>query len=314
MNNIFTKLYISPYSIGNFTSSSSSMDLENILKFLEETITAHKSFNNILIECVNDIYDYKINGSSFQDNLLDAFDFDESIYQYFLSELQKIVGEYINYNNTLAVKSLILNSKPLPISLPLTYNDSFLWKDLEEVIHTFSINMTLKINSDYIALNYTDESGFIGLCKIGYSFLDFHNEIENTLKTIKIGKFNDYVQLITYSLNILNQAYLIISTDPNKNLEDLDKIMILSHQLGKRLECTRQGKNKVEWTFCKPKEISSTETEKINCEYHLKIDELDDGSPIPRGTGNPVRIYFGLKSYSELDRKRIAVAHIGKHL
>lgn len=315
MNNTFTIIYISPYSIDNFTSNSTAEELESILDFLKNIILSHNSFTNITIECVNDIYDYQINGYSFQDKLLDAFNFDEGIYQYYLSELQKIVGEYIKYNNTLSAKSIIISqNNTLPILLPLTYNESILWGDLLEFPHTYDIEITLALNSKYIVTNFVNESRFIELCKLNYIFLDFHDDVEDTLKTIKFGKYLDYIELITHSLNVLHQSYLLISNDANKNLEDLDFIMTLSHKLGKRLECTRQGRNKVEWEFKKPSLISLTDKEIINCEYHLKIDQMDNGRPIPFGPGNPVRIYFGLKSYNELDRKQFKVAHIGMHL
>lgn len=174
MNNTFTIIYISPYSIDNFTSNSTAEELESILDFLKNIILSHNSFTNITIECVNDIYDYQINGYSFQDKLLDAFNFDEGIYQYYLSELQKIVGEYIKYNNTLSAKSIIISqNNTLPILLPLTYNESILWGDLLEFPHTYDIEITLALNSKYIVTNFVNESRFIELCKLNYIFLIF---------------------------------------------------------------------------------------------------------------------------------------------
>lgn len=314
MNKIFTKICISPYSIANFTSSSNINDLEEIFSFLKKIISDHKVFDNVFIECVTDIYDYPINNSSFYDNLLEVFNFDDIITQHFFSELQIIIGEYIKYNNTFSMLNLIQNNNPLPILLPLTYDQSFLWDGLDRIKHTSCLSETLKINSDYIILNHGDEAQFISLCKRAFVFLEFHDDIEATLKTIKIGNYSNYIGLITHSLDVLNQSYLIISTESNKNLDDLNTIMVLSSKLGKRLECTRQGKNKVEMKFNVPKQISMTGKEMINCEYHLKIDEFDNGTKIPHGDGNPVRIYFGLKSYEDLPRKRLTVAHIGMHL
>ena len=229
--------------------------------------------------------------------------------------MQKILGKYIKYNNTLSVK-YIINSQnnSLPILLPLSSDEVSLWGELENFSHTHNIVTTLNLNNEYIVRNHKDENNFIQLCKLNYFFLDFHEDIEASLKTIKIGKYYDYIRLITHSLNVLNQSYSVISTVASKNLEDLFVIMTLSEKLGKRLECTRQGKNKVERNFKQPTLISLCGIETINCEYHLKIDQTDDGRAIPYGIGNPVRIYFGLKSYQEMDRKQFKIAHIGMHL
>lgn len=301
--------------MAGFNTRSSSDDLEEMLLFFKEIVTTHSIYHNILIECVNDIFDYKVDGLSFQDIILEIFDLDEGIYQHYLSELQKIVGEYVRYNNTPTVKSIIVSQRcTLPILLPLSRNGYSFWSELDDFEHTCNLRNTLKISSNYIANNYKNESEFIKLCKINYIFLDFHDDIESTLRTIKIGKYYDYINLITHSLNVLNQSYFLVSTDANKNQEDLNVIMNLSNDLGERLECSRQGKNKVEWEFKNISISHLNERETINCEYHLKINKMDDGRDIPLGDGNPIRIYFGLKSYPELDRKQFKVAHIGKHL
>lgn len=67
------------------------------------------------------------------------------------------------------------------------------------------------------------------------------------------------------------------------------------------MHCTRQGSNKVVREFV----IGEGKSETVNCEYHLKIKWNDQGISIPRGEGNPVRVYFCLKSYENIERKQI---------
>jgi len=315
MESLFCKVYISAYSLMPISNQSSINDFDVLLEYLDNFILGHKCYNNIHIECTNDIFDYEIEGNSLEYILLEILNFDYGIYSHYLSELQKIVGEFVKYNNTLCVKNKIISySDDVPLLIPVFNNRKKIWGDLELIKHTSSICETLKINSDYVAVNSKSEEEFIDLCKKNYIFLDFHDDIADTLKTIKIGRYLNYINLITHSLNVLNQAYSLISTEANKNLDDLNEIMILSDKLGKRLECTRQSKNKVEWEFQVSQEISLNKKETVNCEYHLKIDEMDDGREIPRGLGNPVRIYFGLKTYKEFERKKFKIAHIGMHL
>ena len=111
-------------------------------------------------------------------------------------------------------------------------------------------------------------------------------------------------------MNTLNQAFYEISTDPNQNEADLNKIKEVSSKLGKTLSCTRQRKNKVEWEFQHPIKLEEYET--INCEYHLKINWTDSGVALHRR--KKVRVYFGLKSYDKIERKQFKLAHMGKHL
>lgn len=318
MSNFFSKIFGSVLSIGDLDNIKSEDELQLI--FLELDIklkeySASISSNNIGVEFPNDFIEYKINDYSFEDFLLRLVEDDFGKWQYYMGELVKIIGQYVEYNNTL---SMIALTKEVIESSPRLYlyvlNDFIRWTDLEDFTHTHCWRHTLTLNSISIANISNDLDDFIDVCIKNFEFIEFHKDIKNTLKTIQKGVYGDYIQTLLHSLNVLNQAYHLISTDANQNQEDLGIIIALSEELGKRLDCSRQGSNKVKSDFNYPKVTELTGKEIINCEYHLKIDNYDNGQPIPRGKGNNIRIYFGLKSYEQLPRKRLIIAHIGKHL
>ncbi|MBQ4878422.1 hypothetical protein J8M21_14510 [Pseudoalteromonas luteoviolacea] len=306
------KVYLTLYSIDSLSTANTYNDIENIAKSLNDSLDVYKRSNNVDINCSNDFFEYGNIGESLDDKLLDIVQNNWDYYQLALSEINNVVLPYVTNNNTEGMLAVINNQIAiLPRHYSFILADTYNWPSVSPENHTTSWSHTLSLNSKFIADNHTNVQEFISWSKINYEYLDFHPNLENTLSTIQVGTYTDYKQLLSHGLNALNQSYHLISTEANQNQADLNIISHLTHQLGHQLNCSRQGRNKIPTVFNKP---NSAEDETINCEYHLKIDTTDNRHPIPRGTGNPVRIYFGLKSYNEYERKQFKIAHIGKHL
>lgn len=303
------------YSFGCLDRINSEDEIQNILNIIEEKFKGYapSSPNNILIEFPNDLTEFDVNGQNLEDLILNLVEDDLGKWQHYMNEIEKIFSRYIEYENTLSILHKAENYKnPFPIIYLFVCEDNSIWPNLDESAYTNNWSHTSTLNSKLICEITNDLEGFVDLCRKNFEFIDFHDDIISTIKTIPGDFHKDFIISILHALNVLNQAYHKISTEPNKNLQDLQTIVQLSDTLGLRLNCTRQGSNKVEREFDFPVETNRNGKEIINCEYHLKIDNYDNGQPI--ASNNKVRIYFGLKSYNELPRKRMTVAHIGKHL
>lgn len=309
------KVYLSLYSVDNLSAANSYEDIEVVAANLEDTLAVYKRSNNVHVECPNDFFEFGDIGSSLNDKLLDIANDNWDQYLLAFNELNKVVLDFVKNKNTGLVISLINNQKNnLPRHYSFVLSDYFQWPNITADLHTNSWVDTLNKNSNFISEHHKNINEFISWSKINYEFLDFHPNLINTLLTIKVGTYLDYKKQLSHGLNTLNQSYHLISTDPNKNQADLNIIAEHAHRLGRSLGCSRQGRNKVPTIFKKPPLVTPSGDETINCEYHLKIDNKDDGQPIPHGKGKPVRIYFGLKSYDEYERKQFKLAHMGKHL
>ncbi|WP_202742151.1 hypothetical protein [Acinetobacter calcoaceticus] len=312
--NIFSIVYFSRLSFNNIKSDC---DFIEFLQNLEDIVKLYKKSKSIKFEISSDFLDYSEKGIvSLSDLILSLIDNDSIKLGYYLSEIEKIFTSSKSYNNTYGIKNTIMSwdGNSLCTHYPFIIAKEEKWPNLEEVIHTYAYSDTLHLNCDYIIRNHSNASNFIDLCKLCFDFLIFHEDILTSLQTIQKGTYVNYIETLLHCLNVLNQAYHLISTSPNQNQSDLVTIMNLSAQLGKHLQCTRQRKNRIIKIFPFPLELGKTGGEAVNCEYHLKINNYDNGQPIERGTGNLVRIYFALKSYEQLERKQIKIAHIGKHL
>lgn len=315
MSTSFSLILGSIFSLGCLNKIDSEEKLEYILSNLDSELTKYSpsSPNNIVIEFPNDFTAYNINGQNFEDLILQLVEDDWGKWQYYMSEVEKIVGRYIEYENTLSLLYKAANyTDPFPVVYLYVCESNNIWPNLNKSKYTYNWSHTLTLNSKLILEVSNDLDSFVDLCRKNFEFIEFHDEILTTIKSIQGADYRDVIVTIIHALNVLNQAYHIISTDPNQNLQDLNTIVQLSNSLGLRLDCTRQGSNKVERDFILPPETKKCGREVINCEYHLKIDNYDNGQPITQY--NKVRIYFGLKSYDELPRKRVTIAHIGKHL
>ncbi|WP_440890169.1 hypothetical protein [Vibrio sp. WZ-1] len=310
------KVYLTRHSVDNLSTTNTYDDIENIARTLADSLEFYKRSKNVGINCPTDFFEYGNVGDSLDDKLLDIVDNNWDFYLLAFKEMSDVVLPYVdNSNNTEGMIAVINNQQPtLPRHYSFVLSKTYRWPTVAPELHTESWSNTLSLNSKFIANNHANAEEFISWSKMNYEYLDFHPNLENTLNTIQIGTYTDYKQLLSHGLNTLNQSYHSISTDANQNQADLNIISHLTHQLGQQLGCSRQGNNKVPTVFKKPSLVTPQGDETINCEYHLKIDIKDNGQPIPRGRGNPVRIYFGLKSYNEYERKQLKLAHMGKHL
>ncbi|MCT9288087.1 hypothetical protein KTH76_02115 [Acinetobacter baumannii] len=315
MSTSFSLILGSIFSFGCLNKIDSEDKLENILNSLDSELTKYSPStpNNIIIEFPNDFTEYDINGQNFEDLILRLVEDDWGKWQHYMNEVQKIIGRYIEYENTLSLLYKAKNyTNPFPVIYLYVCDSTNIWPDLDKSKYTYNWSHTLTLNSKLISQISYNLDSFVELCRKNFEFIEFHDEILTTIKSIQGADYKAVIETVLHALNVLNQAYHIISTDPNQNLQDLNTIVQLSDSLGLRLDCTRQGSNKVERDFVLPLETKRCGREVINCEYHLKIDNYDGGQPIAQH--NKVRIYFGMKSYNELPRKRITIAHIGKHL
>lgn len=305
------KVHLTLHSVDSLSTANTYDDVESVARALNDSLEVYKRSKNVNINCPNDFFEYGNVGSSLNDKLLDISNDNWDLYLLAFTEMNKVVLPYVTNNNTESVIAVInLQAATLPRHYSFVLSDTYSWPTVSPELHTTSWSNTLTLNSKFIADNHTDSREFISLSKENYENLDFHPDLENTITTVLHGTYRDYKYLFSHSMNTLNQAFHEISTDPNQNEADLDKIKEISAQLGKTLSCTRQRKNKVEWDFKHP--INLEESETINCEYHLKINWTDAGVSLSRK--KKVRVYFGLKSYVEFERKQFKLAHMGKHL
>ncbi|WP_114765306.1 hypothetical protein [Vibrio rhodolitus] len=309
------KVYLTLHSVNSLSTANTYDEVEDIAKALKNSLETYKRSNNVRINCPNDFFEYGTVGTSLNDKLLDISSDNWDLYLLAFNEMNKVVLPYVTNNNTEGAIALINHQT---VTLPRHYSfvlcSTYNWPAVSPDLHTNSWSDTLTLNSKFIANNHANVKEFVSWSKLNYEYLDFHPNLESTLRTIQVGTYQDYKLLLSHGLNTLNQSYHLISTDANQNQADLNVISHLTDQLGQQLNCSRQGSNKVPTEFKKPNLVLPAGNETINCEYHLKIDTRDNGQPIPYGRGNPVRIYFGLKSYAEYERKQFKLAHMGKHL
>jgi len=311
----FCSVYLTRFSICELFNNTET-DFEQFIEMFNRSINEYSEASNIDIECVTDLIDFKFKDVAFEDILLSYSNDDINAFSYYLSEIEKVTTPLVKYKNSYEAISLIQSkeNKPDHLAYPFSINNEITWPMLKETLHTYSWSNTQDLNTDFISKKSNSSNEFIHLSKKNFSFLDFHEDIIDTLKTIPAGNFLEYKSIISHALNTLNQSYTKISTDPNKNQDDLNIISQISSIIGlkKSLSCTRQGSSKVSRKFLKnnPKDDSDVET--INCEYHLKINWNDTGKRL--NSKHYIRVYFGLKSYEDKKRKQFKLAHIGKHL
>ncbi|MBL4829036.1 MAG: hypothetical protein JKY55_03985 [Aliivibrio sp.] len=314
MSNI-SKVYLSRYSINGLSPTSTYQEIENILVLLKKNLTVYDRSNNIVIESAKELLEYVDNGHKLDDVLFDASNNDLMLYQEYLKMFEKVISPYVGYHDTQEIVNIITNQEDQIQDRHFSRHygyispDTYTWPNIDNKLLTHSWSNTLNLNSEFISQYHTNSRQFIEWSKLNYEYIDFHYDIESTLHTVKQGTYLDYKNLFSHAMNTLNQAFHEISNDSNQNEQDLGVISRISGQLDRTLTCTRQRKNKVKWDFIHP---ISNESEEINCEYHFKINWTDQGLGLHKK--KKVRIYFGLKSYNDIERKQFKLAHMGKHL
>jgi hypothetical protein len=318
-----SSVYITGESLIDSLDTTTWTAFESSLDLLDTTIKEYNRSDVISVECPNDLSEYGSLDRSIEDVLFDISGGNWDQYQLYLNEVNQVTLPFIKYNNTEALLALINNQDDRTIQLghfprhyALTLKPTTRLQGIADGYHTLNWSETLSSNSKYISAYHEGSTQFILWSKENYEHLDFHDDVEQSLGTIQIGSYIDYSDLLSHSLDTLNQAFYSVSDNPAHNQQDLNTISTLAGNIGlkRNLDCTRQGSNKPDWDFDTPPKVTPKIRENINCEYHMKIDNKDDGTPIPRGIGNLVRVYFGLKSYAEYNRKQFKIAHLGKHL
>ncbi|WP_394517041.1 hypothetical protein [Pantoea sp. SGAir0175] len=311
MEKNISQIHISGYSLSLLDGESSFDEITDALEELKYKINEYAEWSKIEVICMSDIVEYSSpeeNEISLEYKLLSAADYDDSIYAYYLTLIEKAIGPYKSHLYTTSSLDKITNQNEY--TFPRNYafcSKNLLWPNITEEKHTDSCLDTLQRNASFIASVQTDEANFIELCIENFYNIEFHPQIVSTLNTIKRGTYLDYIFSILICLNTLNKAHNLISKDPQKNEEDLLIIAGITADFGKQFPCTRQGKNKPFFQFNNDGKII-----KINCEYHLKINWNDKN--IRDNNEDFLRLYFGLKYDENNKRKFIKVAHIGCHL
>ncbi|HCB1443226.1 hypothetical protein [Serratia marcescens] len=311
--NIFSHVYITNHTFSTITIKSNYDDIEKFTRNLASILDEYKKSHNVKVECAKDILEYSSSEDipSLEECILHASNGDDSFYQLYCDMIEKAISKYKSnlYSSLMENNISNKNKNAPPVYYPLSINNAT-WPGIDKNTHTSGWMDTLNRNSKFIAYSHKNKNQFITWSKINYEYIHLHDNLTNTLDSILDGTYLDYKEIITDSLNTLNQSYHILSNDPQKNLDDLNTISHYTSLIGRQLACSRQGSNKLKFKF--PVDQKKGIFEEINCEYHLKINNMDNGKKLKNT--NYVRIYFGLKSYSDRERKEIKIAHIGKHL
>jgi len=300
-------------SFGSAYSFPDLIDYDHIECIIGELKKSIESFNfskNNEIEFSIDLFEFKINGASLEDRLLKATS-DFMVAITFLNEIEKIIGKNkSSYRDTPTMQEEIASQNFNEMPYKYTYAQGGTWIPISRKFEVACYSDVCNLNSENFKVGVIDIISFVKKAKKVYEHIEFHKDISGTLKKIKYGTIINYIGVFSHALNTLNQAYHKISKDPTKNEEDLILISAISGTLGHTLACSREAKNKHHFEF--PKDGSPTESENINCEYHLKINFDDSG--IKLSSQNFNRAYFGLKWSTQKNRKEIKLAHLGPHL
>ncbi|MGL5751406.1 MAG: hypothetical protein ACRCXT_12810 [Paraclostridium sp.] len=151
------------------------------------------------------------------------------------------------------------------------------------------------------------ENEFMLEVKGCYKNLYFHDDIENTLKTLS-SPIKDYVEIIASHLSAINNKFL----DIYKDNENSGLVEILSHfQSATGIKCTLEGnrkstKSRLTFTF---KDIKGNNINLV-CEPHTKLDGNDKSGDTKFRFD---RIYFH-KGDNRIAENKVIIAHIGNHL
>ncbi|WP_394136259.1 hypothetical protein [Aliivibrio fischeri] len=314
--------YGSAHTFRSITSDLSFSDVENEIRKINNFINSFDSSFNNKIEFSTDYSTAKVRDRTLEDELLDITN-DYSATIYLLSEIERVIGENKSYLDTESMIYKIKSNDTFNIPNNYVYTLDKSWLTIDKIYHVYSYSDVCNINSYKFGCNKNNvnHEEFTKNAIDVYEHIQFNEVFLPKLATIKRGDLSHYLFEFSHALNVLNQAYFIISSDDNKNEEDLVKISELSHQLGRTLACTPQAKNKPHFDFYNyNRPISSKDRngnekitypkEQINCEYHLKLNFNDKNIKLPDDYN---RAYFGLKYCDITKKKYIKLAYIGEH-
>lgn len=154
-----------------------------------------------------------------------------------------------------------------------------------------------EIHEKYLYLAPDSNIDYARRCTNLFDKIKFSYDFHETLSTLGNGQgIISYAEEITKVISTLNRI--------NPETREIKKVMHWIHEES-GFECSEQGKDK---THLFPKvTLDDDSEEKINCEFHIKINTRNDGGHIEYS-----RLYFGLMPYGQ--RKYSYIHHCGKHL
>lgn len=297
------------YSFPNFDDDVSSTEFEKILGKFQTDIDSFKVSQRNHLEFANDFFESEISGKSLFEKLCDLAKYDDSLIGFWLHEIETIIGSGKSYRGTVEMLEVLLGNCNENYPYNYAFSTESYWENVSHDRHVKNYFDVCNRNSKNFKLGIKSRSEFVQKAKQIFEHLQFHENFEETLATIKTGTYEDYLDQFSHALNTLNQAYHFISNRPESNEDDLTVISDISSKLGRYLECTRQAKNKKIYVF--PSDDKFDKFDDVNCEYHLKLNHNDKGQKLNQGKYN--RAYFGLKFSSKYGRKIIKLAHLGEH-
>ena len=183
-------------------------------------------------------------------------------------------------------------------------------KDLNVKYVNRLIDSEIKMN-DYctdILLNYprNDEQYCEDIQQVykNLIFLDYPEAKEfktfNSLKRMT-GGYDNFLKAITNFLSYMNKFEF-------KTKDMMDTLKMMESDLGSPV--TPEGGGKKSRSLKRDFLINGKLYTNVNCEFHLKLENVDDTKGNRKHHKN--RIYFGFIMIS--DKNRVAIAHIGEHI
>lgn len=140
-------------------------------------------------------------------------------------------------------------------------------------------------------------------------FLDnpklLRNNTFDSIRKIE-GGYAKFIKGITDCLRYMNE-YKVIAHDSKNNIDQLNACL--------DYPVTVEGGGKNERVIKALKRnflINSVSYDDVNCEYHYKLERIDEAKG--KGTYYFNRIYFGFFNRIDENKPKIAIAHIGEHL
>lgn len=308
------------FSSINIDNMPSYIEIDDFLNSLSTSISTFQESKRNKICFSNDYATTKYYGQDLELHLFDITK-DPQATSFYLSEIERLIGARKSYldTDTIMIRLREGNGQDLPFYYALYVGVH--WPEISKNNQVKNYEDVLNFNSRNFRNGILTSTDFTNRAKCIYEHIQFHPDFENKLGTIKRGTFMDYLSEFSHVLNTLNQAHFHISKAEEQNEQDLLVISGLSGKIGRTLACTGQAKQKPHFVFDnlnspleKVNEFGEIEityvAEKINCEYHLKINHNDKNLKLPYDYN---RAYFALKYCSITNRKYIKLAYIGEH-
>ncbi len=303
------------FLIGNFLgvlSTSTYNDFGNALSLSDEFLGLVPSYNKVSL--CSDFLKYDLAGETLDDIIYEIAKFDDLVYAEMLKDLNSTVQSHKGSHETCELIVASLGAGPC-------FRNSFISVYLQgnSTANAFEQSIIVRCSNELRELNISNlenypmsEKKFTERAKLLFCNINFHDDFETTLSTVKSGDFKLYSIEFTRALRSLHNAVPNLS-DTGNNQQDLITIRNETAIAGRTMGCTVQGSNK-QGLCNKSFDIYDHQgnlhsLKNLNCEYHLKIDFDNTGSKLNHDLYN--RAYFGLPLLA--GKKYIALLHLGKH-